>query len=139
MLDRIEIERSCRALIGAFPYHIDNRHYEEVVGLFTEDGCFERPGILVRGHAELRQMLADRPLKVATCHFCGPTVFTAIADDTVSAVTYFTLYQAEIPASGFPAFDKPAAIAEYHDAFQRTTRGWRIATRKAVVVMVARA
>ncbi len=139
MIDRMESESSCRALVAAFPYHIDNRHYEEVVGLFTEDGCFERPGVSVQGHAQLRQMLADRPKNVATCHFCGPTVFTAMADDAVSAVTYFTLYQAAIPETGFPAFNKPAAIAEYHDTFRRTPQGWRIATRKAVVVMVGRA
>jgi hypothetical protein len=133
-----DIERACAKLIAAFPYHMDHRHYDEIVGLFTPDGIFERPGVVTKGHDELRRMLINRPTQVATCHICGPTVFTSVSPDSVHSVTYFSLYSGEIPVSGFPSFDRPAAIAEYHDTFTPTDCGWRFASRKAVVVMVAR-
>jgi hypothetical protein len=133
-----DTERKCAALIAAFPYHLDHRQYDRLVDLFTPDGTFERPGIATKGHGELRQMLDKRPTSIATCHVCGPTVFTSVSADSASAVTYFCLYQAQIPVDGFPSYDRPAAVAEYHDTFTRIDTGWRFASRRCVVMMVGR-
>jgi hypothetical protein len=135
---RADDERECAALTTAFAFYTDRRRYEELAALFVEDGIFDRPGLLAKSRSEILSAMLQRATNIATRHLCQPPMFTSHSDNTLEAVTCFTFYQAEIPAEGFPQFERPTAVAEYRDVFRRTADGWRIARREAHVAMVGR-
>lgn len=135
--DPTAIERACAALVRRFAYHLDNRHYHEVLALFADDGCFARPGVEALGQEQLRRWLEERPPEIETRHVCCEPVFLAIRTEDAQSVTTFTLFQAARRENGFPVFDRPAAIAEFHDRFRLVGEGWRIAERRVKVAMVA--
>lgn len=120
----------------AAAYDVDLKHYDELAQLFIPDGELHRPGQAMIGHAQILEAMRKRPLDIETRHLCGPPHFVTATDRTVSSVTYATFYQAKANPDGPPAFDAPAGLLEYHDCFQRTELGWRIAVRQVVVAFI---
>ena len=134
---QLEDRAACIALAQAFSYHVDRRDTEAVVALFAENGEFRRPGLHVRGHAEIRNWMTNREEWPRTRHVATPVVVTDMQADTAAGLSYFTLYQADKPEEGLPILQGPSAIAEYHDEYRRTEQGWRIERRRVFVAMIA--
>jgi len=137
-LNSIDAERACTKLILGFAYHLDHRHFAEVAALFTEDGTFDRPGMLAKGREEIAALWHGRPEAFITRHVCGPPFFTLISAEEVCATTYFMLYQAEHAGAGFPDQTRVAAVAEYLDCFRREGGSWKFASRKVAVGFLAK-
>jgi ketosteroid isomerase-like protein len=137
-IDDNQVRNACADLVAAFAYNVDHRKFDKAVALFADDGCFERPDLVAKGHKEIAAIWAARPASVVTCHLCGPPFFTEISLGTASSVTTFTLYHLEHHGEGLPQCERLTAVAEFHDTFKRTGDGWRIAHRKAVPVLVGR-
>ena len=128
--------RDCEALIHAFCHFIDHGEALKVVGLFTDDGVFDRKGAALRGHAALAEAMGKRPPSVVTRHVCSNTMLRAESPDRIAGTTSFLFFRRD---SAAPQADtSPAAcleaVGEYEDVFVRTPTGWRIASRKAVPV-----
>ena len=134
----IEAERACFRLILAFAYHVDHRQFDEAVALFTDDGVFERPGVMARGRAELEAVWAGRPETMVTRHLCHAPYFLSVGADAAEAVTYFTVHQALHDGDGYPDPARPFAVAEYHDRFRREAGIWKIASRRVAVAFMAK-
>ena len=121
---------ACTNLIAAFAYHVDNREFDRAVALFSEDGRFERPDLVAKGHAEIAAIWADRPETMITRHVCSAPFFWEATPERASAVTYFTLYQVNFTGDGLPRCEAPTALCQFEDDFVLVPEGWRIACRR---------
>lgn len=128
----------CTQIVQAFAYFVDNRMFTEAVNTFSEDGVFVRPGHESKGRSEISDIWKDRPEHMRTRHVCCPTYFTQLNSDNAAGVTMMTLYHVEHHGEGLPAFDRPAAIVEFHDKFLLTDAGWKISHRQAIPKMIAK-
>lgn len=127
---------NCAAVIAAFAHHVDHREFDQAVVLFAEDGVFLRPDVRAHGRTEIARIWEGRPESVVTKHMLSPPHFTAVSAAEVRAVTPFTLYTVEWNGEGLPRFDRPPAIAEFHDRLVLTDDGWKIAERRGVPVLL---
>jgi len=134
----LKAKMDCTQIVQAFAYFVDNRIFGDAVSLFAEDGAFVRPGHESKGRSEIAEIWKDRPAHARTRHVCCPTYFTEVRPDSAAGVTMMTLYHVEHHGEGLPAFDRPAALVEFHDQFVLTDSGWKIKRRQAVPVMVAK-
>jgi len=130
-----EDEAECAKLANAFTYYLDRNMGKELAALFTEDGEFKRPGLVVKGRAEFLAWTERRKEEAETRHIGSPPVFISGDGQSAKSVSYFTAYRARKTAAPLPEYDGPVGIAEYHDDYRKTEEGWRIARRKVFVVM----
>ena len=85
-IDRISIERECARLIFKYAYLNDERNFEALVDLFTEDAVLYRPasqGQAIVGHSAILDAFKSRPVDVATFHVCSDIIID-IEDDSMA-------------------------------------------------------
>lgn len=128
--------QACANLVAAFAYHVDHREFGHAVALFAEDGHFDRSDLKAQGHVAIAAIWADRPKSVVTKHVCSLPYFTSVSANRVTSVTSFTLYHVTHDGVGLPKFDRPAAIAEFHDEFHRIGAEWRIHSRRGLPILL---
>ena len=133
----IDARQSCANIIAAFAYYVDHREFEKAVALFVTDGAFVRPDLTARGHAEIAAIWEGRPASTVTRHFMSLPFFTSVTPDSLTSVTAFTLYSLEWTGEGLPRFEKPVAIAEFHDRFTFENGEWRIAERQGRPILLS--
>lgn len=128
--------RACEALIHAFCHFIDHGEAPRVVGLFTEDGTFDRKGAVLRGHAALAEAMTRRPPGMVTRHLCSQTVLRTESPERILGTTSFMLLRRDGADPGADASPLACleAVGDFEDVFVRTEAGWRIASRKAIPV-----
>lgn len=132
-----EVYVGCARLTAAFAVLVDAHRNEELGDLFTEDCCFERPGVSLGSRAELVAFMSARPRDQLTRHCCMPPLIEESGEGEARGVTYLAFYQGE-PREGAPGqLNGVTAFAEYHDVFRRTENGWRIAKRRVAPIMMA--
>ncbi|WP_070154560.1 nuclear transport factor 2 family protein [Sphingobium phenoxybenzoativorans] len=122
------IEGECVKLINRFAHFIDNRRYDELLGLMTSDCIIEWPGNKMRG-AELVEMLKESPEDVVSMHVITVPLFGSVTRDEADCISYLTFYQAPMSEDGVGILAGAAVLAEYHDKFRRSEAGWRISGR----------
>ncbi len=130
------IEAACIRLSNAFAIHLDDRRYEAVVGLFTDDARY-RPGEKVYvGHRGVRDYLRSRPETRRSRHVISNhlvDVMSATEARGRCVVVYYA--DDEGTANRQPApFAGPRLVADYSDRFVLTVDGWRIAERLCDVI-----
>ena len=122
--------------IGRYSYAADDQDAEGMVGLFTEDGVYERheigsqgPVYAVEGREALRGWAADAfgalPEGVLTRHHQRATVFDELTADAARTRTMMLL------TSIGPGDQHPRTVSSgvCRDEWRRTAEGWRIARR----------
>ena len=126
--------KACEQLVHAFAWHIDHHEGEQAAGLFAPDAVFERRGEALKGREAIRAAFMKRPATVATRHFCSNLLLDVESATRIVGRSYFTLYRGD-GASGLPLrLELPEFVGEYHDVFEQTDQGWRIAHRRAHAV-----
>ena len=124
--------------IGRYSYAADDQDVDGMVGLFTEDGVFERheigsngPVYAVEGREALRGWAADAfaslPAGVLTRHHQRATVFDELTADAARTRTMMLL------TSIGPGDQHPRTVSSgvCRDEWRRTAEGWRIARRSS--------
>lgn len=135
-INTLEIRAQCEALVIGFAHHIDHREFEEAIAVFTENAVFERPDATFNGHADMREFWSQRPPEHVTRHLCCPPFFTEVGENSAKTITQVTLYNAQKSESPVPTISSPTAVIEFHDSFELTAQGWRIAHRRGVPIMI---
>ena len=129
-VERLVIEAECARLVVSFCAHIDGRHYDSVVALFTPDGVFERRSKVHVGHAAIRRELDARAVNMVSRHLCTNVQVTVIDADHAQASSYFLVLRQDGVSGDAPfPLDPPDGMGEFHDRLVRTGEGWRIAHR----------
>ncbi|MEP7300460.1 MAG: nuclear transport factor 2 family protein [Caldimonas sp.] len=137
LLQRLQDERACEALIHAFCFRLDHGESAQVVELFSEDGVFDRRGEALQGRAAIAAAMAARPANMTTRHVCANIMLAHVSATQITGVTYFQFFRHgpnAAPGSSSAPADLLEVVGEYHDSFERTSEGWRIARRLARAV-----
>lgn len=130
-LSRMAIEHECAALAHAFGYHLDQRDYEAVIALFTDDGVWKRYGVDLKGREALLGAMNQRSLTQLTRHLVTNVYFTEVREDRCRAVTTIVVFfngdAVDTPAL-LPSTDS-TVVMDFHDSFVRGPTGWRFEER----------
>jgi uncharacterized protein (TIGR02246 family) len=128
-------EAACRALVEAYAYHRDQLDADAAARLFTDDAVLEIMGERYIGRDAIHRRLAGARGGPITRHMLSTIHIDRAGPDRAEGVSYVTIYQA-------PPADDPAdvradlrIIGEYHDRFELTADGWKIAARRFQPVM----
>jgi hypothetical protein len=126
-----ECEMACARLCIDFAHFVDTRDYEKLVGLFTEEGTFERRGEVLQGRQSILSGMQARPANVITRHVCTNIRIQAQVDGSVLGSCYLLLFHGAV---GEAAATSPGpTIAEYSDVYVTGPDGWRIRSRVATL------
>jgi hypothetical protein len=133
--ERMVIIEACRALIYRYAYLNDERDFEALADLFTDDGIFYRPSApdtaLVGREAILRALNA-RPPGTTTFHLCSDVLVDVDSPQQARARSRILLLSGSRGADGGhpePATIKAPLPGTFRDELKRTPLGWKFARR----------
>jgi len=130
-LDEFLIQRECETLSIAYARYVDFRRYDDFVELFTDDAHLDAGGP-IDGKENIRRAMARRPDTLRSLHVLSNIYIDVLDADTATGISYLSLYRHTGPESVLNdpiEFSTPAAVGYYTDAFKRTPKGFRIASR----------
>lgn len=130
--DRMLIEWQLVSLSTRFAHFLDTGDFESMIALFVDDGVFDRGGVALRGHAEIRTAMTERPA-LTTRHLSTNHYFAEVDDDTVRAIVSVLVLHGPVPENGEPVqyATERGRMVEFHDRYCHTGDGWRIVERVA--------
>lgn len=135
LLDRIAIERECERLIYLATYLNDDRKFDELMDLFTEDALLYRPNSPGKALAGREAMLAsykNRPAGISTFHNCTDILVTVESATAATARSRMTVMVANKIAGTDepdPATVKGPTAVSFQDTFVLTAKGWKFSKR----------
>lgn len=83
-----------------FFHHLDEYRYDDMVGMFTEEGVWLRQGQRLHGRAAIRAVLDTRPAGQRIRHVMSNAFIAEQQADRVRLEAYMTAYRHEHPAPG---------------------------------------
>jgi hypothetical protein len=131
--DQMFIERECSRLICQYAYLNDERNFEQLADLFTEDALLYRPAAPLQaivGRAAILEAFKKRPADMATFHVCSDIIVDAESEFVASARSRILLMSGtRTEESAIPKDPKPAVPGSFRDRFQLTENGWKFKER----------
>lgn len=133
-LNALLIERACTKLMTDYTRFVDFGEAERIAELFTSDGVWEGPGVVMDGQENIRASFARRAgvTRRASRHVITNIAIDVVDEDLALGLSYLVNFRhdndgaALVPApAGLPKF-----VGEYHDRFVRTAAGWRFEHRR---------
>ncbi len=130
-----EVEDACEELVLNYAWYRDRMDADGFGSIFSRDARLEVLGEVFEGRDAIRQRLIDGKDGPMTRHLMSTIRIFPEDSDTARGVSYVTVYIA--PRGDLPrALEDDPAIGEYHDRFERTAEGWKIADRRFVPVFM---
>jgi ketosteroid isomerase-like protein len=132
---RDAIERECTRLIYQYAYWNDERNFEALAGMFTEDAVLYRPSspeVATVGRSAILEAFRKRPAEVMTFHVCSDVLIDVEGPGTAVGRSRILLLSGARPADGdaAPAEARPALPGTFRDRFRLTETGWKFAERR---------
>jgi len=131
-LEELIIKDKCRELSLRFGRLQDERRYDDLPGLMTEDGTYTRLDEELTISDFIEWVGTMPPNK--TRHFVTDIDFSEVLGVSATGVSYYTLYlyggEEETP---YP-LEGPFVVGEYHEKFIKTEKGWKIKSREARII-----
>jgi hypothetical protein len=119
---RRAIESDCARLVALYANLNDAARWEELAGLYVEDGKMSRPSApddFIVGRQAIRQAFEARPPRLAR-HVCSNVVIDVESAELARGESAMVLFR-----SG----EEPL-VGSFHDHFVLTSDGWRFAERR---------
>lgn len=135
--EKMIIEHSCTRLQHLYCYYADHRMVDKFVELFTSDASLEIPGANFAGHTAIRESIAALgALPLEYRHITTNSIINTIDENRANGTCYLVVFNSDAKPnqSNTRPSDIPSTVGEYHDSFQRTRAGWRIASRQLIRV-----
>ncbi|MGY8803217.1 MAG: nuclear transport factor 2 family protein, partial [bacterium] len=90
--EMLMIERHCERLITRYCHYIDHGEAAKVADLFTADGTWTAPGVVMSGQDELRTGFTSRQENTARMsrHVCNNLLIDVIDADHAHGAVYLT-------------------------------------------------
>lgn len=119
----------CIELVMRLYRHLDCREYEQIYGLFTPDGSWQRPEGRVHIGPEMKASLESRPPGLLIAHVFSNMAAYANAPDEVEVTGLMTVYRDEKGAlAPLPArMSPPTALIEFAAPCRKIDEAWRVA------------
>jgi len=131
-LEELIIKDKCRELSLRFGRLQDERRYDDLPGLMTEDGTYTRLDEELTISDFIEWVGTMPPNK--TRHFVTDIDFSEVLEVSATGVSYYTLYlyggEEETP---YP-LEGPFVVGEYYEKFIKTEKGWKIKSREARII-----
>lgn len=131
------IRQACTDLIVRYAWLNDERRYEELAALFTEDAVLYRPSAPELGIAGRPAILAafrKRPLDTMTFHVTSDILVEVQDEENAQARSRILLLSGSRPQDGgaLPLDAKAPVPGVFRDRFRLTARGWQFAERRGM-------
>jgi hypothetical protein len=139
-LDRLLAESDCLKLINRFLVLSDDREWDAVTELFTDDGVFARPtdpANPFRGKAAIRAQYHARPLGKLNRHIVANAVVDVESPTEARGFSYVLLYLGVSPEGGGPAKADTQLVGAFTDRFERVDGVWKIKERIGSLAMTS--
>jgi hypothetical protein len=134
-IDEILIQQACARLIATYAYLNDERRYEELADLFTDDAVLFRPsapGQAIAGHKAILAALRKRPADAMTFHVTSDVIIDVENDSMADGRSRILLFAGTRSAAGaaLPEDARPPVPGVFRDRFRLTDQGWKFAERR---------
>ncbi|MFC5478271.1 nuclear transport factor 2 family protein [Massilia suwonensis] len=131
------IRQACTDLIVRYAYLNDERRFDELAALFTDDAVLYRPSAPqqgIAGRAAILEAFRKRPLETITFHVTSDILVEVQDGETAQAQSRILLLSAARPleAGALPSEQKPAVPGVFRDRFRLTPQGWQFAERRGM-------
>lgn len=129
------IQHACTRLISQYAYLNDERRFDELSQLFTEDAVLYRPSApeqAIRGRAAILQAFQKRPANAMTFHVCSDVLIDVEDETRAAGRSRILLLSATRSGDGQLAAveSKMPVPGVFHDVFRLTAQGWQFAERR---------
>jgi hypothetical protein len=140
--EALMIERACERLIVDSATYNDRRDWASLAALYTTDGVVVRPnGQRLEGRAAIEAAYAAGSPDRVTRHLCANLRVDIDSVESAHATTVVLIVsgtRSDDPDVTFGIVPNDRqVVGEFADRFARTEEGWRIAERRASLVMNA--
>jgi hypothetical protein len=136
-LERLLAERACERLIVDYCRFVDFGEASRIADLFTEDGTWEGPDLVMAGREDIRAGFLRREgvVRRVSRHVCTNVGIDVLSADEAVGLCYLVNYrydrkEAAVGDEAAVPSDVPKYVGDYHDRFRRTAEGWRFAERR---------
>ena len=131
----ILIRQACADLITRYAWLNDERRFDELAGLFTEDACLYRPSApdkAIVGRGAILAAFRQRPIETATFHVTSDVLVEVESAEAARASSRILLLSATRAqeAQALPVDARPPVPGVFRDRFRLTQEGWRFSERR---------
>lgn len=133
MQDELSIQRACSALVSHYAYLNDERRFDELAALFTDDAVLYRPSApthAIQGRAAILAAFQKRPSDSLTFHVCSDILIDVDSADAARGRSRILLLSATRPEDGAIAQAGIPVPGVFVDRFTLTAAGWKFAERR---------
>jgi len=133
------IEWDATQLLHRFYGCLDDKRYDELADLFTDDGVWVRLGKELVGKEQIRAAMAERD-KWLTLHLVTNIRVDILDSKRAETTQYITLYRHEDwePAAGPGPVVLPLGILRHRDQIVRDRGAWKFKRKTSRAVMTDR-
>lgn len=130
------IEQQCRRLIHHYAYLNDERNFDALIDLFTDDAILFRPSaptVPLQGRDAILASFRSRPAEVRTFHLCSDVIVAVDDREHARARSRIVLLsgpRSEAGAISVDAVSKPPAPGTFEDRLRLTAQGWKFVERR---------
>lgn len=131
-LDRLVAESECLKLINRFLVLSDDREWDALTEMFTDDGVFARPtdpANPFHGKEAIRAQYHARPAGKLNRHIVANAVVDVESANEARGFHYVVLYLGAVPEGGGPAVADTQLVGAFTDRFERVDGVWKIKER----------
>ena len=131
-LQRLEIREACERVALDYSFFADNQRMDEWSNLFADDGELVLFGQTYRGPAAIRAAVgAGRGAAALSVHAITNHRIDIVSETEATASVYIIVYGGERKNGGaaVAASIAPMMVGVYHDAYRKTSSGWKFARR----------
>ena len=116
-------------LTHRFYYDLDESRYTQLVAAFRDDGVWHRQGKALKGHAQIRAAMDERPRTMRTRHVISNAFLSESDADSATLIAYMTAYRFEDGSERKPPYPIQGAfrLNLVKIRFQRERGEWRMA------------
>lgn len=137
-LEMLVAERECARLTHRYCRFADRGEASRLAELFTEDGRFEVPGMVLRGREQIARTFARREAltDLQTLHLCTNLDVEVLDGSTAHGwvnLCLFRRWRDEGSTEPVP-MTTPSLVASYDDEYTRVEGRWLLASRVQRVV-----
>ncbi|MET0981215.1 MAG: nuclear transport factor 2 family protein [Telluria sp.] len=129
--------QACADLIAQYAYLNDERRFDELVDLFTDDALLYRPSApeqAIAGRAAILEAFRKRPVDTMTFHVTSDVLIEVESAESARGRSRILLLSGTRPenASGRPADVTAPVPGVFRDRFRLTQHGWKFSERRGM-------
>lgn len=129
------VRQACTHLVSHYAYLNDERRFDELAALFTEDAVLYRPSApdrAIEGRQAILDAFRKRPPDAMTFHVCSDILIDVQGERAAQGRSRILLLSATRPADGVTASIQanPPVPGVFRDSFRLTEEGWKFAARR---------